>query len=265
MKSWSDVNLNVEVNGQEVAFTSEVQRDETTKRFVLTLKTPFENIEHTSFSVRLEKYQEIGTGRNLQLDIEQSSLMSPIHTEVDYHYRLGENPLNLEGEVTIHLPDARLPQIFLRVRSGVLETGYDGLLEGHWGQWKPVLLLNAGFSPAHSFGTFEAKFEDTPYQVLGRFEFRQHAHEISLNAETQLSNRQVLVTNIEFVQTVDIVKCNLLVKLPPIGGFNSIGAQLRISPLSKPDSVTLEKLLHALDVSLGVTLNQKKEIGRAHV
>lgn len=258
LKSWSEINLSGEFNGKEVGISSEIQREETNKKFLIQLKTPYENYEQTTFSVRLEDYEEIGTGKNIQVDFKRNRWENPIRLELDYHYRVGEYPLNSDGELTFYFPsNSELPPLHLNIKSKAMGSIYNGILEGHWGQWQPSFKVDFGYNTERIFGCAEVKLEDTPYQSLVRFDFQQQSHEISILGEVQLSNEQLFFANMGFLQKHDIVKCNILFKTP-FEDFSSVAAELRLSPLSRTESVTLEQLLHTLDISLGVTFNHVK-------
>ncbi|CAG7820252.1 unnamed protein product [Allacma fusca] len=258
-KTWAELNAYAELNGKKVELVSEIRNEQGNRRLSVVLKTPFPKFEKWIASVRLENYEEIGSGRSILIELQHPSWEESIRMEIDYMYSYN-GLTNMNGEVNIVTPKfvTSFPSLALKMQSFVKDGVYTGSIDGTWGMRRPSLKIQAGMTQERIFGTIEGMSSPGEiYHAKCGFDLTKESSNVALDIAVHALGEDVFEIRAAMSHPSEAIDAKLSVKTP-FTLLKSASVSVRLSPIGKTSSLSVSKILNNLDVSLGTYYNGKK-------
>jgi len=259
-KNWAEISASAGFNEHNIVLLSQIRNDAGSRKFTIELTTPLRGFERYAFAAHIDDYEEIGAGQSILLEFESPEWKTPFTVELEY--RLRYNRLtNMDGELKLAAPMTEMPPLILTMKSQSRSYLYNGIIEGSWGEHRPVLSIEAGMTSDTIFTNIEGKAgEENSSQGLLKFEMVQKQDRFSLNTELQNNYVQILHLILGLSKEGNVIEGEARVKTSS-QNLRSGSVLLRLSPIQTDlDSLTLSTVLTHLDVTGGISYNGKKVI-----
>jgi hypothetical protein len=227
----------------------------------LEISTPFQHYESIDFKISSNKFNGIGIGRSIHMELEKSDWESKIKLDADYRY-LFQGFLDMEAELNgVLISFMDIPPLHLQFKSGTEQSNLTGVLKGHLGSYNVSLQLEALMEETGLSASLDGKAGDEEtYNLHAELQFHRTENFFSFRKQILFQDKSILSVVMSFSPEVEIAGGDIKISTP-WGPLETNLALIPVSAFMGESEISFDKLLYSTNITYNLSFNSQRLIG----